>query len=96
VAASVVGVGLAGPAPVDAGAATPALPAILHVVRIGNDGTFDRVVFEFTGDTVPTATLDGPHANSGTLTSPTRIVVDVPHAAASPAQPAPQTPSLTG
>ena len=159
-------------------AQTPAfLPAILSVVRVGNDGSFDRVVFEFVGDTVPTATLDGPMTNPGSvpsdpsnqpvpiagasvvtvhmtpaiatyaasnppqvytgpdtfspittanvvqvtqtgdfesvlswsiglkvgtavtvqvLTNPTRVVVDVPHVAAAPAQPVAQTPVLTG
>ncbi|HEY5154013.1 MAG TPA: hypothetical protein VIJ47_04715 [Acidimicrobiales bacterium] len=150
----------------------------LQVVRIGNDGTFDRVVFEFSGDVAPAATLIGKGPNDGTLafdpsglpvtisgaqlitvrmesaiatyaasnppgplyagptsitptgtanivqvmqigdfesvlqwtigmrtatavtvqvlTNPVRVVVDVPHAAAPPAQPVPQTPVLTG
>jgi hypothetical protein len=178
VAAFTASLALTGPTTSVAGAQSASfLPAILSVVRIGNDGTFDRVVFEFVGDTVPTATLDGPKTNTGTvpsdpsnqpvtiagasvvtvhmnpaiatyaasnppqvytgpttfsptatanvvqvtetgdfesvlswsiglkagtavtvhvLTNPTRVVVDVPHVAATPAQPVPQTPVLTG
>jgi len=39
-------------------------PTVLSVVRIGNDGSFDRVVFEFLGDSLPKATLGGPKANT--------------------------------
>lgn len=48
-----------------ASGATPVQgPAVLSEVRIGNDGMFDRVVFEFLGDVVPQATLGGPKANT--------------------------------
>ena len=36
---------------------------VLSEVRIARHDTFDRVVFEFTGDTAPQATIDGPQAN---------------------------------
>jgi hypothetical protein len=39
----------------------------LSQVRVGNDGAFDRVVFEFEGTAVPTVTLNGPRANPGTV-----------------------------
>lgn len=177
--AVMVGAGAMAPATVGAQTAPPgSAPAVLSSVRIGNDGTFDRVVFEFVGDTVPGATLIGPAANGGTvqsdpgdqpiaiagasvvtvrmepaiatyaasnpteplyagpttfsptstanvvqvteigdfesvlqwsiglksgtavtvqvLTNPTRVVVDVPHAAAAPAQPVNQSPAFTG
>jgi hypothetical protein len=39
----------------------------LSVVRIGNDGPFDRVVFEFEGTLAPTVTLIGPSTNPGSV-----------------------------
>jgi len=39
----------------------------LSVVRIGNDGSFDRVVFEFEGTAVPTVSLTGPVTNPGSV-----------------------------
>lgn len=36
---------------------------VLSEVRIARHDTFDRVVFEFTGEVVPGATIDGPLAN---------------------------------
>ena len=36
---------------------------VLSEVRIAPHDTFDRVVFEFAGETVPLATIDGPRAN---------------------------------
>jgi hypothetical protein len=36
---------------------------VLGEVRIARHGTFDRVVFEFTGEAVPGATINGPRAN---------------------------------
>jgi hypothetical protein len=154
------------------------LVPVLSEVRIARHDTFDRVVFEFTGEVIPEATIDGPRANGpgavtgdpsglpvavdgaqvltvsmspaiasygaslppgplysgptsftptdtanvvhvvligdfesvmtwaigfrspatprvSVLTSPTRVVVDVPHATA-PAQPAAEAPSFTG
>lgn len=55
--AAVVGPGSVASAQVDQ-------PTVLSVVRIANDGSFDRVVFEFLGSGLPTATLHGPLANS--------------------------------
>ena len=151
---------------------------ILHAVRIANDGSFDRVVFEFFGSTAPEVTVTGPAANPGSvpfdpsdipvpvagaqlvgvrmepaaatynaanfpdplysgptsfsptdtanvvqvvetgdfemvlnwaigvrsattpivhrLTDPARVVIDIPHASASPAAPVSQPPSFTG
>lgn len=66
--AVVLGTGAIAPTPV-AAQTTVALPVVLSAVRIGNDGTFDRVVFEFLGDALPAATLIGPAANSGTVRS---------------------------
>ena len=37
--------------------------AVLSQVRIAPHDTFDRVVFEFTGATLPQATINGPQAN---------------------------------
>ena len=48
-----------------AAAAGPA--AQLASVRAANDGTFDRVVFEFEGSAVPTVSLSGPVANTGSV-----------------------------
>jgi hypothetical protein len=39
----------------------------LSQVRVGNDGSFDRVVFEFEGTAIPTVTLTGPQANPGSV-----------------------------
>jgi len=51
---------------------------ILHAVRIGNDGTFDRVVFEFFGDTAPGVTITGPGTNPGSVPfDPTDVPVAV-------------------
>ncbi len=36
---------------------------VLSEVRIARHDTFDRVVFEFTGEVVPGATINGPRAN---------------------------------
>src|SRR4051812_13445949 len=53
---------------VEAGTASAqTVDAVLATVRIGNDGPFDRVVFEFSGDIVVQATLTGPVANPGTV-----------------------------
>jgi hypothetical protein len=38
---------------------------ILHAVRIADDGTFDRVVFEFFSDVKPSVVLSGPTTNTG-------------------------------
>lgn len=54
------------PAAAPAGAANE-VPA-LKVVRIADDGTFDRVVFEFNGDVVPGGTLIDVKPNDGSLT----------------------------
>ncbi len=60
--------GVAGSGVMPVGAQAPPPPvAQLSVVRVGNDGSFDRVVFEFTGDTVPTATISDPVANTGSV-----------------------------
>ena len=48
-------------------ASAQTVDAVLVTVRIGNDGTFDRVVFEFSGDITVQATVDGPTANPGTI-----------------------------
>lgn len=57
------------------GAAAPPSPAQpvgndgqLRAVRVGNDGTFDRVVFQFDGATAPGAELSAVAANPGTVT----------------------------
>ncbi len=67
VAGLVLSLGLSGFGTVPAGAANE-VPT-LQVVRVGNDGTFDRVVFEFSGDVSPGATLVGPVVNDGSLTT---------------------------
>src|SRR4051812_7451476 len=48
-------------------ASAQTVDAVLVTVRIGNDGSFDRVVFEFRGDVAVQATLGGPSANPGTI-----------------------------
>ncbi len=58
--------GLAGVAPTTL-ASAQTVNAVLVTVRIGNDGTFDRVVFEFAGDITVQATVDGPTANPGSI-----------------------------
>ena len=58
----VVGVSI-GPAVSASGPAGEAVP-VLSEVRIARHATFDRVVFEFSGDVVPQATIDGPRANA--------------------------------
>ena len=58
----VVGVSI-GPAVSASAPAGEAVP-VLSEVRIARHATFDRVVFEFTGDVVPEATINGPRANA--------------------------------
>ncbi len=48
-------------------ASAQTVDAVLVTVRIGNDGGFDRVVFEFRGDVAVQATLGGPSTNPGTI-----------------------------
>jgi hypothetical protein len=64
VAALAASLGMIGPGAIGAGADNE-IPT-LQAVRIANDGTFDRVVFEFLGG-APGVTLIGPKANSGTV-----------------------------
>ena len=54
----VVGV-IIGPAVAASGQGGEVVP-VLREVRIARHETFDRVVFEFTGEVVPGATIDGP------------------------------------
>ena len=58
----VVGVSI-GPAVSASGQAGEVVP-VLTEVRIARHATFDRVVFEFSGDVVPQPTIDGPRANA--------------------------------
>jgi hypothetical protein len=50
-----------------ASAADPPPSGQLVSVRIGNDGTFDRVVFEFGGTVAPTVSISGPVVNTGSV-----------------------------
>jgi hypothetical protein len=66
----VVGVGLAGflaLSPLAGAAQAQDTDGQLAAVRIGNDGAFDRVVFEYEGTVAPTAVLIGPRTNPGTV-----------------------------
>ena len=61
--ASLLAVGvIVGPAVAASGQGGEVVP-VLREVRIARHDTFDRVVFEFTGEVVPGATIDGPRAN---------------------------------
>jgi hypothetical protein len=53
---------IVGPAAVASGQVDEPLP-VLREVRIARHDTFDRVVFELTGQLVPQATISGPQAN---------------------------------
>jgi hypothetical protein len=64
VAVSATSLGMIGPGAIGAGADNEV--STLQQVRIANDGTFDRVVFEFLGG-APATTLIGPDANTGTV-----------------------------
>jgi hypothetical protein len=58
----------------DAGVAGSQLTA----VRVGNDGTFDRVVFEFAGTDAPEVVLTGPSVNPGSVPAdPSNLPVEV-------------------